>query len=238
MSKRRQHNRDSVNVSESFGILGACLLVNGEVEADSLPLSPSNRSQLMQTLLLMAAHYETSARLPPKVFFLRFEKAQLLVLFSRQSQLVLLSKPDARLGELEIAAKKVISTAHIRGSLKQDNPVVMALSMAAKLPENTVPDRLPTANLTNHQPPAQSNSNMTWNEASQGLENIMTKVLSQAQAARLIGAAIQRKGIDTTRPCDAPSFAEIGAEITAKIPSRPIRATLEKEVAEFCAKIG
>jgi hypothetical protein len=78
---------------------------------------------------------------------------------------------------------------------------------------------------------------MTWTEASQALENIIAKVLSQAQAAKLIATAIQRKGIDTTRPADAATVAEIGQELTQNVPSRPIRASLEKEVAAMVATI-
>lgn len=233
MSKRRHQHRSPLKTTQDIGILGVHLTVDDEVVGNSLPLSSQKQARLMQTLQTMLAHYQTSAGLPPKLFFFRYASAQLLILLSRQSQLILLCRADARLVELEIAARKVVATAHLKGALQPENPIIAALSLVHS-PE---PEELPPANLPTTSTPAQPNPSMIWNDATQALENIMAKVLSQAQAARLIAAAIQRKGIDTNLPCDAASLAEIGAELTAKIPSRPIRASLEKEVAEYISKL-
>jgi hypothetical protein len=214
-------------------LLGALLCVDGKTVADTLPLEGDKAERLLLAIHTMAAHYEAGG-LPPKVFFFRYERAQLMVFFSRRSLLLLLLHPEAALAELEVAARKVVTTAHLRTPLPVENAVVQALGLhaaatgavaeeePATLPPLSIPT-LPTI--------------MTWNEAALSLENLIAKVLSQAQAARLISAAMQRRGIDSSSLCEASVLSEIGTEITAKIPSKPIRASMEREVAELAARL-
>jgi hypothetical protein len=200
--------------------------------ADSLPLSGSQRDRLTQTLHIMAAHYEVGG-LPPKLFYFRFKTQQLIVIFSRRAMLAVLLPEDAPLADIEISARKVVATAHLKGALDERNLITGSLQTATP----QVPAKATAIVSLTTDTLAIPSSQMTWTEASQALENIIAKVLSQAQAAKFIAAAIQRKGIDTTRPADAPTVAEIGQELTQKIPSRPIRASLEKEVAAMVATI-
>lgn len=234
MSNRRAQGQKPVTLStrEVSHVLGALLLVDGVVAADSLPLSSAQRERLTQTLHIMAAHYEVGG-LPPKLFYFRFKTQQLMVIFSRRAMLTVLMSADAPLVDIEISARKVVATAHLKGALDERNMITKSLRTAAShVPaKSTAIVALTTDSL------AIPSSHMTWTEASQALENIIAKVLSQAQAAKLIATAIQRKGIDTTRPADAATVAEIGQELTQKVPSRPIRASLEKEVAAMVATI-
>jgi len=213
-------------------VLGAMLWVDGVVVADSLPLTGTPRERLIQTLHIMAAHYEAGG-LPPKLFYFRFKTQQLMVIFARRAMLAVLMPMDAPLVDIEISARKVVSTAHLKGALDERNLITRALRTAGP---SVPPQSLALVTLTTESLAIPS-SHMTWTEASQALENIIAKVLSQAQAAKLIATAIQRKGIDTTRPADAATVAEIGQELTQKVPSRPIRASLEKEVAAMVATI-
>jgi len=122
---------------------------------------------------------------------------------------------------------KIVATAHLKGALDEPNLITKSLRTAAS---HVPPKSTAIVTVTTESLAIPSSSHMTWNEASQALENVIAKVLSQAQAAKLIATAIQRKGIDTTRPADAATVAEIGQELTQKVPSRPIRASLEKEM--------
>lgn len=235
MSSRRYQGHKPVTLStrEVSHVLGAVLLVDGVVVGDSLPLSSAQRDRLLQTLHIMAAHYEVGG-LPPKLFYFRFKTQQLMVIFSRRAMLAVLLPADAPLADVEISSRKVVATAHLKGALDERNVITRALRTAATPhvpPLSTAIVTLTTDSL------AIPSSHMTWTEASQSLENIIAKVLSQAQAAKLIATAIQRKGIDTTRPADAATVAEIGHELTQKVPSRPIRASLEREVAAMVATI-
>lgn len=235
MSNRRFKGQKTAPLStrEVSHVLGALLLVDGVVVADSLPLSGTPRERLIQTLHIMAAHYE-SGGLPPKQFYFRFKTQQLMVIFSRRAMLTVLMPADAPLVDIEISARKVVATAHLKGALDEPNLITKSLRTAAS---HVPPKSTAIVTVTTESLAIPSSSHMTWNEASQALENVIAKVLSQAQAAKLIATAIQRKGIDTTRPADAATVAEIGQELTQKVPSRPIRASLEKEIAAMVATI-
>ena len=234
MSNRRSQGQKSALLSthEVTSILGALLLVDGVMVADSLPLSGTPRERFIQTLHIMAAHYEAGG-LPPKLFYFRFKTQQLMVIFSRRAMLTVLIPADAPLVDIEISARKLAATAHLKGALDERNLITKSLRPAVSHvpPKSAAIVTLTTESL------AIPSSHMTWTEASQALENIIAKVLSQAQAAKLIATAIQRKGIDTTRPADPATVAEIGQELTQKVPSRPIRASLEKEITAMVANI-
>lgn len=213
-------------------LLGALLCVDGRTVADTLPLVGGKAERLLLAIHTMAAHYETGG-LPPRVFYFRYERAQLMVLFARRSLLILLLPADAALTEVEVAARKVVTTAHLRTPLPVENAVVQALGLHAEVagPVADEPATLPPLSIPTLP------TIMTWNEAALALENLIAKVLSQAQAARLITAAMQRRGIDAASLCEASVLSEIGTEITAKIPSKPIRASMEREVAELAARL-
>lgn len=213
-------------------VLGALLCVNGQTVADTLPLEGDKAERLLLAIHTMAAHYEVGG-LPPKVFYFRYERAQLMVLFSRRSLLILLLPADAALVELEVAARKVVTTAHLRTPLPAENAVVQALGLYPAVAGRVVDEPATLPPLSTPTLP----TIMTWNEAALALENLIAKVLSQAQAARLITAAIQRRGLDPAGLCEASALSEIGGEITAKIPSKPIRASMEREVAELVASL-
>lgn len=238
MSNRRSRLRGARPVTLQNPILGAALIVDGTLIGDGFDEGELADGHLMKTVQAMVDQYQTSG-LPPKMFYFQFERSHLLILFSRRSTLLVWTSPHANLVEIEIAARKVVSTAHLRGALNPTNPVVAALNL----------DSTPATPLQQPTPatPAETSSSlalvpfktaaMTWSDAIRALENIITKVLSQAQAARLIGIAVQKRNVDLNARAEATKLAEIGAELTQKIPSRPIRATLEREVAELVKKL-
>ena len=140
-----------------------------------------------------------------------------------RSMLITLIKPGADIVEAEIAARKVVSVAHLKDSLKGDNPVVAAL-MRPK-PEVSISLQPPTMN-------------PTWKEASQVLENMMSKVLSQAQAARLLGIALQKRGISLTDPLHRHHFQPSRWQnLPSGFPASPSEISLEKEAAVYAATL-
>lgn len=233
MSDRKQQMRTRGESSSTPPILGVMLQVDGKLVGDTFPLSQRARQRLLAAVLQSAERYRAGG-LPPKIFSYLFETSRLLVLFSRRTMVIVWMSQEANLVELEIAARKLVSIAHLSGSTQPGNPILAAL--AIRPPATPAPEKPAAAVLDLEIIPAQS-IHMTWTEATLSLENIMSKVLTHAQTARLITSAIQRKGIDVSCPADAASVAEIGADLAQKIPSRPIRASLEKEIAALVATI-
>jgi hypothetical protein len=108
-------------------IVGAYLSVDQEVIGNSLPMTAALVAQVIGAGQLAADQYAGNTGLPLRCLFYRFESGQFLALYFRHSVLLVLATPDAPLVELEIAAKKVISTAHITASLNKENPIVASL---------------------------------------------------------------------------------------------------------------
>jgi hypothetical protein len=229
MSNRRSRLRGLNPVQVQNPILGAVLVVDGVVIGEGFQDGAKQSAPLIEAVQGMADQYRTSG-LPPKVMHFQYENSQVLALFSRRSLLLVWISSDANLGEIEIAARKVVTTAHLEGSLNPSNPIVAVLSITKPVQVETASTSLAVVAFN---PPT-----MNWSEAARSLENIITKVLSQAQATKMIQAAMQRKGIDFARTADGATLKEIGNEITLKIPSRPIRQTLEREVAELAKTLN
>lgn len=70
---------------------------------------------------------------------------------------------------------------------------------------------------------------MSWNDAKNALESILTKVLAQAQAARLIDRALKEKGILEESTFDVRLFRQVGLELMDQIPHRGLRRSLTSE---------
>lgn len=229
MNNRRSRLRAPLLSRPQKPILGAALIVDGAVIGEGFQEGAKQSAPLLEAAQAMADQYRTSG-LPPKVMHFQYENSQVLILFSRRSLLLVWISAEANLGEIEIAARKVVTTAHIEGSLNPSNPIVATLTITKPVQLETESKSLALV--------AFNTPSMNWSEAARSLENIITKVLSQAQATKMIQAAMQRKGIDFSRTADGATLKEIGNELTMKIPSRPIRQTLEREVAELAKSLN
>lgn len=215
-------------VDQAVGVVGAILLVDGVEKKNSMPVEAAGMERMLAATQALAAFYE-SGGLPPKLFYFAFQQAQLLVLFTKRSQLIVWAGGAIRTTELEIAAKKIVSTAHLKGELPSGNAI------AATWADQPAAPAVPPPSLELH---SAQTSTMTWQSASEMLESTLAKVLSQAQAAKLIKLALQQRGLSPDTLADAKTFEEIGLQLTQKIPSKPIRASLEKEIAGLVAQIA
>jgi hypothetical protein len=78
---------------------------------------------------------------------------------------------------------------------------------------------------------------MNWNDATQALESILTKVLAQAQAGRMIEKTLTDRGVSKQDSFDMEVYAEIGREIMTKIPHKVLRANLSREFENLLSKL-
>lgn len=245
------------------GVRGLLLVVQGTVRMDSLPLAEDAKESLMREVKRLAEQY-TAARegLPPKMFFYRFERSSLLILFSRVSSLYIWLDANANLVEAEVAGKKLVSTAHLGGARpvepefsapgsssfiatpvnpsiparprkKTSRPVMLPTQdLAPAEPIRPAPEPEPSSAYEAHDPDSSSsptNSIMSWNDAKNAIESILTKVLAQAQAARLIDRALKDKGILAESTFDVRLFRQVGLELMDQIPHRSLRRSLTNE---------
>ena len=213
------------------GILGALLMVDDEVRHGRLGLGASRSDRLLEILRVMSSTWESTG-LPPKLFYFRFTEAQLLVVLARRSVVAVLLRLDARLTEVEVAARKLVSTAHLKAPLDPATPLVACLLEGKPQPTHS-PEPIPEAAIipaAGFEPSSPAHPNeMTWSDATRALEIIVTKVLSQAIAAKVIAAALHRRELDPTAPCDATTLGGIAAEILQKIPNRAVRSSIERK---------
>jgi hypothetical protein len=237
-------------------IKGALLLVNGDIRRDTMPLDRHQCAGLVRTLEGMIGRYEESG-LPPKVFYFAYTGSKLLCLITRRSQLIIWLEPSANISKLENEARKLIATAHLKGSLASTSlifaeptatePISNAVTAPTVIREElaTPPAKKTQKAKTSAQPkpaetlsPTNLNEIMNWKEASQAIEGILSKVLSQAQAARMIEAAFKLRGIDMESNLDATLLSQAGSDILAKVPNKVLRQSLTKEFEAIVARIS
>ena len=209
------------------GVKGVLVIVDGEVRKDTMPMEADPLQKLIQELDMLASFYSEGG-LPPKTFFARYASSSLLVLFSRRSTVAIWMEPSAKIVDVELAGRKLVSTAHLAGTHRTESALITesALKPVRLLTETIFP---PHSTLTQL---------MSWSEASHALESILTKVLTHAQAARLIERTLADKGISAQGHFDLIQFREVGSEILQKIPNRSIRQSLTKEFDALVAKIS
>jgi hypothetical protein len=119
--------------AEASNILGAHLQVGERVIGNSLPYAATRSEQLLLCLDGITQRYKDEQGLPARALFYSFERGQLLVLCFRSTRLLVLTGPDAPLAEIEIAGRKLVTTAHLQAPLAKDNLVVMALQRPAQV---------------------------------------------------------------------------------------------------------
>jgi hypothetical protein len=223
----------AAQTAHNMGVLGGVLLVGNAERYNSMPLPAAHSQRLLEILQAMAAMYEATG-LPPKLFYFNFDRLQLLVILTRRSLLAVSMATDARVVEIEVAARKLAATAHLKSPPDLTNPLVASLAEGA--PELPAPPEAISTAASPAEPPSQPPT-MTWTEATHTLETIVTKVLSQAIASKLISSSVQKRGLDPSGPCHAATLAAIAGDILQKIPNRSIRASIEKEVQSLVNSI-
>jgi hypothetical protein len=133
-------------------ILGAHLRVGHTTLGSSLPYSAARSGQLLRCVETITQSYQEEQGLPVRSLLYGFERGQLLVLCFRSTQLLVLTDVNATLGDIEIAGRKLVTTAHLQAPLAADNPIVIAL-------QTPVHDLDPVAE---QQPPSHSWKRWAW----------------------------------------------------------------------------
>ena len=222
------------------GVKGILVLVDGEIRKDSMPMEPDAVRGLVQEVGLLASCYSEGG-LPPKSFYSKFLHSSLLILFARRSAVIIWMDHTASISEVEIAGRKLVSTAHLTGSHRTES---ILLPASSNVPSNGQVKASGSSGATKpaNNAAAPSHSTLTkimsWSEASNALESILTKVLTHAQAARLIERTLTERGVDSKGHFDLIQFREVGSDLLTKIPNRSIRLSLTKEFEALIAKLS
>lgn len=247
------------------GVKGLLLIVQGAVKMDSLPLSPEEKESLTRGVDQLAGRYARARDgLPAKVFFYKFSSSSLLVLFSRWSSLYIWLDETANLAEAEIAGRKLVSTAHLGGTGRAEAGLsILGRTSLNEAPQAAAKPRRKSggsgatpargAEPPPAGPPADSRTSeggqtdsssspplsfMSWNEATDALEGILTKVLAQAQATRLIDRALKEKHILPNSSFDVRLFRQVGMELMQKVPHKSIRQSLTNEFESLLERLS
>lgn len=243
----------TLSMGSAGGVRGLLLMVRGEVRLDSLPLSHERKTSLLEEVEKLASSFnEARHGLPPRAFCYRFPSCSLLVLYSRWSSLFILLDADADLGDVESAGRRLVATAHLGGmprieeslvpllppepppekSKKRSGPSLRQLVLEPPPPPEKVAEVAPKITSQDIEVEIANPSlsvSMSWKDATNALESILTKVLTHAQAARMIERAMKDRGIQPEGTFDIDLYREIGMEMMGKIPHRVLRKSLTGE---------
>jgi hypothetical protein len=212
------------------GLRGLLLLVNDEVRTNTLPLSPEASMELLGEVFQLSVVYSNSSKLPLKVCYLAFKKSYLLIVISQRSKIIYWADSACNLIELEASARMLASTAHLKAPASRTHSYGLLRGQQFEPEENNDAFQLST-DLANHI------EIMNWNDATRALEGIMSKVLAQAQAAKLIDRVLEEHGIERDEDFDLGQFEKIGRQILDKIPHKVLRANLANEFNSLLSRI-
>jgi hypothetical protein len=137
----RRYGRDP----QADTLLGVHLQVADTVVGNTLPLTPKRLRHLMRCLGTIEKQYEEEQGLPMRSLYAAFEQGQLMVLCFRKTRLIVLIAPGAPLGEIEMAGRKLVTTAHLQGSLSNSNPLLTALNKPTEPKPEEVATKSPMA---------------------------------------------------------------------------------------------
>ena len=220
------------------GVKGALVLVDGTIRAGYFPLESDLVAKLAEETCILSESYSKNG-LPPKSFYCRYDSSTLLVVFSRRNTVIVWMELDADLAEVEKAARRLVSTAHLAGTHRLDNPLLPPIAES----ETSVQPRQSAGEAaTGGGPSEETNPTlpliMSWSEATTALESILTKVLTQAQASKMIEKTLADKGINPRGTFSADLFRQAGTDLLNKIPNRTIRQSLTKEFEALVARMS
>jgi hypothetical protein len=212
------------------GVIGYLVTVEGEITLDTMPMLPEQRDTLMASIHALAVDYGLYG-LPLRVFYFHYESTCLVGVISRHSMVLVWAAGVANLIEIEAIARKVASTAHL-------NPTTKSVPLHDLLkPAATAADEKPSSASGPLSSSTLDYQIMNWNDATQALESILTKVLAQAQAGRLIDKTLTERGVSKQDSFDLELYAAIGRELMTKIPHKVLRASLSKEFENQLTKM-
>ncbi|MFZ4765052.1 MAG: hypothetical protein ACOYMN_08860 [Roseimicrobium sp.] len=239
------------------------LIVQGVRRADSLPLTSEAKDALVEAVGQLAERYSKARDgLAPRAFFYQFQSSSLMVLFTRLSSLYIWLDASANIAEAEVAGRKLISTAHLSGDRTASAEflvpgkasfIVMPAAEKVRRKSNRPPkpaiadattvEAVPTVPPSLKRPSLELSTLpltkiMSWHQARTALESILTKVLAQAQASRLIDRALSDRGIMLEMQFDVRLFRQVGLELMQQIPHRSLRRSLTNEFEALVAKLS
>ena len=206
------------------------MLVNYEVRTNTLPLTPEASMELLGEVFQLAVVYSNSSKLPLKVCHLAFSKTYLLIVISQRSKVIYWADNNCNLIELEAAARMLASTAHLKAPASRTHTYGLLRGQQFE-PDLKNEVSQPHTELANHI------EIMNWNAAIRALEGIMSKVLAQAQAAKLIERAMNDQGIDADDDFDLSQYGKLGKQVLDKVPHKVLRANLTNEFNALLSRI-
>jgi hypothetical protein len=158
------------------------------------------------------------------------------------------AESQANLLELEALARKVAATAHlksggvnepiwdfVRGSTRLSAEAAPLFPPSGSSPSGPLRAIESSATLADF---PTNTAIMNWNDAARTLESILTKVLAQAQASRLIEKTMAERGVKDGDDFDIDLYGQVGRDLMNKIPHKVLRNSLLKEFEAHLAKIS
>ncbi len=212
------------------GIRGCLLIVNDEVRSNTLPLTAEQSMELLGEIVQLSVVYSAHTELPLKVLYLAYKKSFLLVVMSRRNKVVYWADAKTNLVELEAAARQLASTAHLKSATDRHQ--------GFGLVRGTVSEDATEENSPTHTDSSNQIDIMNWNDANLALEGIMSKVLAQAQAAKMIQRALKETEVDLDDDFDPEIFEAVGRRLLEKIPHKVLRANLTNEFNALLSRIN
>jgi hypothetical protein len=209
------------------GVLGRIVTIRGEMVVNTMPIAQAKVTALLRGLRQLSEDYSRDG-LPLKVFYFHFDQTMLLGVTARYSTVLVWAQATANLTELEALSRKVATTAHLKSG-GVEAPLWDFVRGAGLVPTDGA-NSSPTDTHTNP-------SIMNWKDATKALESIVTKVLAQAQAAKLIDKSMADHGVTMDDDFDLDTFSGVGRSLLEKIPHKVLRASLTKEFDSMLSKI-
>jgi hypothetical protein len=213
------------------GVLGRVVTVRGETVVNTMPLPPAKLNAVLRTMKELSGDYARYG-LPLRMVYFEFGKTFFLGVMARFSSVFVWADIGANVTELEAIAKKVATTAHLKsGGVEEPIWDFVRGANSARAQGSSSP---PKDSPTEIQPQP---SIMNWKDATKALESILTKVLAQAQASKMIDKAMADQGVTMDDSFEIEDFAAVGRALMEKIPHKVLRNSLSKEFESFLSKI-
>jgi hypothetical protein len=212
------------------GVLGRVVTVRGDMVVNTMPLPPAKLNALMRAMKDLSGDY-ARYDLPLRMAYFEFGKTFFLGVMARFSSVFVWAEIGANVTELEAIAKKVAATAHLKSGGVEE-PIWDFVRGAVGAPNQATLSPTISSPTDTPNPP----SIMNWKDATKALESILTKVLAQAQASKLIDKAMADHGVTMEDSFEIDDFAAVGRVLMEKIPHKVLRNSLSKEFESFLAK--
>lgn len=128
-----------------------------------------------------------------------------------------------------------------QGSPGQGKPAKpLVIELQAKSPPEAAPDaKASSARVFDFDSaePVQKDGEATWGEFRERLVIILSKVMGDAQARRLIDRIAGGANVSDDAVVSGEELSEVGSRVLAKVPNRKVRSTLEIELKELISNL-